>query len=112
MIQKTVVKNDGLIDWSIENDCLQCLRSPTTQDNYLVEEQRRQILHLESIPRMTKQELTTPDKDINRKLFDGMGQSSQSHSQNDPPGDSSGSNQPQQSTPPQSHLIHGPVGNC
>ena len=30
-----------------------------------VEEQRRQILHLESIPRMTKQELTTPDKDIN-----------------------------------------------
>ena len=65
-----------------------------------VEEQRR---HLESIPRMTKQELTTPDKDINRKLFDGMGQSSQSHSQNDPPGDSSGSNHPQQSTPPQAH---------
>ena len=68
-----------------------------------VEEQRRQILHLESIPRMTKQELNTPDKEIQRKLFEGMGQSSQSHSQNDPPGDSLGSNQPQQSTPPQSH---------
>ena len=61
------------------------------------EEQRRQILHLESIPRMTKQELNTPDKDLQRKLFEGMEQSSQSHSQNDPPGNSSGSNQAQQS---------------
>ena len=69
-----------------------------------VEEQRRQILHLESIPRMTKQELNTPDKEIQRKLFEEMGQSSQSHSQIDPPGDSSGSNQPPQSIPPQSHL--------
>ena len=66
-----------------------------------VEEQRRQILHLESIPRMAKQELNTPDKDIPRKLF--MEQSSQSHSQNDPPGNSSGSNQAQASNPPQSH---------
>ena len=34
-----------------------------------VEEQRRQILHLGAIPRMTKQELDTPDKDLQRKLF-------------------------------------------
>ena len=68
-----------------------------------VEEQRRQILYLESIPRMTKQELNTPDKDPQRKLFEGMEQSSQSHSQNDPPGNSSGSNQAQPSNPPQSH---------
>ena len=62
---------------------------------------RRQILHLESTPRMTKQELNTPDKDIQRKLF--VEHSSQSHSQNDPPGNSSGSNQAQASNPPQSH---------
>ena len=49
-----------------------------------VEEQRRQILHLEAIPRMAKQELNTPDKEVQRKLFQEQGQSSQSHSQNEP----------------------------
>ena len=52
-----------------------------------VEEQRRQIVQLEAIPRMTKAELNTPDKDIERRLFHETGQSSQSHSQKDPPGE-------------------------
>ena len=60
-----------------------------------VEEQRRQIVQLEAIPRMTKVELNTPDKDVDRRLFHEPGQSSQSHSQNDPPGEFS--------TPPNSH---------
>ena len=68
-----------------------------------LEEQRRQILHLEAIPRMAKQELNTPDKDVQRKLFQEPGQSSQSHSQNGPPGNSPDPNQGQLSTPPQSH---------
>ena len=49
-----------------------------------VEEQRRQIVHLEAIPRMTKAELNTPEKEVDRRLFHEPGQSSQSHSQNDP----------------------------
>ena len=60
-----------------------------------VEEQRRQIIQLEAIPRMTKAELNTPDKDVDRKLFHETGQSSQSQSQNDPPGE--------YPTPPNSH---------
>ena len=74
-----------------------------------VEEQRRQILHLGSIPRMAKQELNTPDKDLQRKLFEGMGPVlSVRHSQNDPPGNS---NQAQQSTPPHSHSENDKGGN-
>ena len=57
-----------------------------------VEEQRRHIVQLEAIPRMTKAELNTPDKDVDRKLFHDAGQS---HSQNSPPGE--------YSTPPNSH---------
>ena len=34
-----------------------------------VEEQRRHIVQLEAIPRMTKAELNTPDKDADRRLF-------------------------------------------
>ena len=60
-----------------------------------VEEQRRQIVQLEVIPRMTKAELNTPEKDVDRRLFHETGQSSQSHSQKDPPGESS--------IPPNSH---------
>ena len=60
-----------------------------------VEEQRRQIVQLEAIPRMTKAELNTPDKGADRKLFHDAGQSSQAHSQNLPPGEFS--------TPPNSH---------
>ena len=52
---------------------------------------------------MAKQELNTPDKDVQRKLFQEPGQSSQSHSQNGPPGNSADPNQGQLSTPPQSH---------
>ena len=54
-----------------------------------VEEQRRQIVQLEAIPRMTKAELNTPEKEVNKRLFHEPGQSStpsDSHSQNDPPG--------------------------
>ena len=68
-----------------------------------VEEQRRQILHWEAIPGMAKQELNTPDKNVQRRLFQEPRQSSQSHSQNDPPGNSADPNQGQLSTPPQSH---------
>ena len=71
-----------------------------------VESQRRQIVQLEAIPRMTKAELPTPEKEVDRRLFyqgqssqpgqpSPPGQSSQSHSQNDPPGGIS--------TPPNSH---------
>ena len=42
-----------------------------------VESQRRQIVQLEAIPRMTKAELTTPEKEIDRRLFHEQGQSSQ-----------------------------------
>ena len=55
-----------------------------------VEEQRRQIVQLEAIPRMTKAELNTPEKEVNKRLFHEPGQSStppNSHSQNDPPGE-------------------------
>ena len=41
-----------------------------------VEEQRRQIVQLETIPRMTKAELNTPEKEINKKLFHEPGQTS------------------------------------
>ena len=54
-----------------------------------VEEQRRQIVQLEVILRMTKAEFNTPDKEVDRRLFHETGQSSQSHSQKDPPGESS-----------------------
>ena len=50
-----------------------------------VEEQRKQIVHLEAIPRMTKAELETPEKEVNKRLFHESGQSStppNSHSQN------------------------------
>ena len=52
-----------------------------------VEEQRRQIVQLEAISRMTKAELDTPEKGVNKRLFHEPGQSSQSHSQNAPPGE-------------------------
>ena len=65
-----------------------------------VEEQRKQILHLEAIPRMAEQECNTPEK---RTLFQEPGQSSQSHSQNDPPGNSTDPNQGQVPNPPHSH---------
>ena len=72
-----------------------------------LEEQRRKILHLESIPRMTKAELNTPDKEVNRKLvFQESAQSSHSHSHNanvGDPNDSNDPNQGQQQTPPPSH---------
>ena len=68
-----------------------------------VEDQRRQILHLESIPRMNKQELNTPDKEVSKNLFPEPGQFSQSHSQNLPPGNSADQNSGQLSTPPRSH---------
>ena len=51
---------------------------------------RRQIVQLEAIPRMTKAELNTPEKEVNKRLFHEPGQSStppNSHSQNDPPGE-------------------------
>ena len=54
-----------------------------------VEEQRRQIVQLETIPRMTKAELETPEKEVNKRLFHEPGQAStppNSHSQNDQPG--------------------------
>ena len=35
-----------------------------------VEEQRKQIVHLETIPRMTKAELETPEKEVNKRLLD------------------------------------------
>ena len=41
-----------------------------------VEEQRRQIVQLEAIPRMTKAELNTPEKEVNKRLFHEPGQSS------------------------------------
>ena len=62
------------------------------------EEQRRQIVQLEAIPRMTKAELETPEKEVNKRLFHEPGQSSSppnSHSQNDRPGEFS--------SPPQAH---------
>ena len=72
-----------------------------------VEEHRRKILHLEAIPKMTKAELNTPDKEVNRKLeFQETGQSSQSHPQNEhpeKPTDPNNPNQGQFQTPPQSH---------
>ena len=72
-----------------------------------LEEQRRKILHLESIPRMTKAELNTPDKEVNRKLeFQESAQSSHSHSHNanvGNPTDSNDPNQGQQPAPPSSH---------
>ena len=40
-----------------------------------VEEQRRQIVQLEAIPRMTKAELNTPEKDVNKRLFHENGDS-------------------------------------
>ena len=51
-----------------------------------VEEQRRQIVQLEAIPRMTKAELNTPE--ANKRLFHETGQTStpDSHSQNDKQG--------------------------
>ena len=55
-----------------------------------VEEQRRQIVQLEAIPRMTKAELNTPEKEVHKRLFHEPGQSStppNSHSQNDRPGE-------------------------
>ena len=67
-----------------------------------VEEQRKQILQLEAIPRMAKQELNTPEKEVPRILFGERGQSSQSHSPNDPPGNSIDPNNGQHSTPAQS----------
>ena len=68
-----------------------------------IETQRRQIVQLEAIPRMTKAELNTPEKEIGQRLFHDQGQgqssqrgqSSQSHSQNDQKGGIS--------TPPNSH---------
>ena len=58
-----------------------------------VEEQRKQIVHLEAIPRMTKAELETPEKDVNKRLFHESGQSSQSQD-----------NKPREfATPPNSH---------
>ena len=63
-----------------------------------LETQRRQIVKLEAIPRMTKAELNTPEKEIEQRLFCDQeqpsqqgqssqpGQSSQSHSQNDQKG--------------------------
>ena len=57
-----------------------------------IEDQRRHIVQLEAIPRMTKAELNTPEKEVNKRLFHEPGQSStppNSHSQNDPPGESS-----------------------
>ena len=58
-----------------------------------IEEQRRQIVHLETIPRMTKAELETPEKEVNKRLFHESGQSSQSQD-----------NQPQGiPNPPNSH---------
>ena len=73
-----------------------------------IEEQRRKILHLESIPRMTKAELNTPDKEVNRKLeFQESAQSSHSHSHNanvgNPIDSSNDPNQGQQPAPPPSH---------
>ena len=41
-----------------------------------VEEQRRQIVQLEAIPRMTKAELDMPEKGVNKRLFHEPGQSS------------------------------------
>ena len=78
-----------------------------------MEEQRRQILQLEAIPRMAKQELSTPEKEVPRILFGERGQSSQSHSQNEPPGNSADSKQGQVSSPPQSHSRNDQGGiNC
>ena len=57
-----------------------------------IEDQRRHIVQLEAIPRMTRAELNTPEKEVNKRLFHEPGQSStppNSHSQNDPPGESS-----------------------
>ena len=39
-----------------------------------VEEQRKQIVHLEAIPRMTKAELETSEKEVNKRLFHESGQ--------------------------------------
>ena len=41
-----------------------------------IEEQRRQIVQLEAIPRMTKAELNTPEKEVNKRLFQEPEQSS------------------------------------
>ena len=58
-----------------------------------IEEQRKQIVHLEAIPRMTKAELETPEKEVNKRLFHESGQSSQSQE-----------NKPREcTTPPNSH---------
>ena len=54
-----------------------------------IEEQRRQIVQLEAIPRMPKAELNTPEKEVNKRLFHEAGQTStppDSHSQNDKQG--------------------------
>ena len=42
-----------------------------------IETQRRQIVQLEAIPRMTKAELNTPEKEIEQRLFHDQGQPSQ-----------------------------------
>ena len=55
-----------------------------------VEEQRVQILHLESNARVAKTELHTPDKSTPRQLFPEMNPSA-SHPQNDTSGNSAGS---------------------
>ena len=57
----------------------------------IVEEQRVQILHLESNARVTKPELQTPDKPTPCQLFPESGNPSPSHPQNDTSGNSTGS---------------------
>ena len=39
-----------------------------------IETQRRQIVQLEAIPRMTKAELNTPEKEVGQRLFHEQGQ--------------------------------------
>ena len=82
------------------------LEDKVTRLEGLVEEKRIRIVQLEAIPRMAKAELNTPDKEVQRQLFQDQEQSSLPHSRNDSARNSAGSDQRPPSTPNHSRSMN------